>query len=226
MTHVSAREGHRLWATVYDTAINPLVSLERRSMVELLENVRPKTFFDVGCGTGQWLQHFEAAGSEVFGIDASAEMLNEARKRPLLEARLILATAEHLPVARATADLVLCSLSLGYFEDIDLTFDEFARATKPGGYIAVSDVHPAALRAGWTRSFRLGDERYEIEHQLRTLDEIERAATNPGLRCKALRPIYFGLPELPLFRRAGKEHLFWHAKSVPALFAGLWEKPC
>jgi ubiquinone/menaquinone biosynthesis C-methylase UbiE len=226
MTQVSALEGHRLWAPVYDAAINPLVALERRSMQGLLENLRPSTFLDIACGTGQWLRHFQCAGSEVFGIDASFEMLNETRKVPAIKGRVILAHAEYIPVCSSTSDLVLCSLSLGYFGDINLAFGEFARASKPGGYIAVSDIHPEALMAGWKRAFKLGRERYDIAHYLRTLDDIECAATNAGLKRKVLRTIRFGMPELPLFQRAGKEDLFWSAKTVPALFAGLWEKPC
>ncbi|MBV8832143.1 MAG: methyltransferase domain-containing protein [Acidobacteriaceae bacterium] len=226
MTQVSPLEGHDLWAPVYDSAVNPIVLLERRSTLELLGNLRPSTLLDVACGTGYWLRHFDRAGSTVFGIDLSQEMLNEARNSPSLKRRLILAHAECLPVAPSTADLVLCSLSLGYFENLGFAFHEFARVAKPGAYIAVSDVHPYALRAGWKRSFKLGAERYDIAHHVREMDEIKLAAANAGLACTTLRSVHFGLPEFPLFRRAGKERLFWSARALPALFAGLWQNPC
>ena len=90
MTQVSPLEGHDLWAPVYDSAVNPIVLLERRSTLELLGNLRPSTLLDVACGTGYWLRHFDRAGSTVFGIDLSQEMLNEARNSPSLKRRLIL----------------------------------------------------------------------------------------------------------------------------------------
>ncbi|HZS55578.1 MAG TPA: class I SAM-dependent methyltransferase [Bryobacteraceae bacterium] len=223
---VSATEGYSLWAPVYDSAINPLRALERRAMRSALKGLHPSTVIDVACGTGQWLLHFQQNGSKVFGCDISEEMLREARKIASLRARVALANAEHIPFRCGTANLILCSLSVGYFPGIRRAFSEFARVSRAAGLIAVSDLHPDAITYGWTRSFRLGEQRYEIEHRHRTMREIDDAAVNAGLRCRLSRPIYFGAPELPLFQRAGKEKQFPSIASIPALFVGLWEKPC
>ncbi len=223
---VPAIEGHRLWAPVYDTGLNPLLALERRAMRDLLEPLQPSTVVDVACGTGHWLLHFQRAGSDVFGCDACEEMLSEAAKSPSLRGRLALADAECIPVSSSVADLVLCSVSLGYFHDIHRVFREFARASRPGGFIAVTDMHPDALASGWTRSFRLGEQRYELEHHHRAMQEIGDAASDAGLTNRFCSEIYFGAPELPVFQRSGKEELFSAVMSIPALFMGLWEKPC
>ena len=219
---VSAIEGHRLWASTYDSTPNPLVALERRMMRDILSALQPSRVIDVGCGTGQWLLHFQRTGSQVFGCDACREMLSEARKIHSLRGRLVLACAENIPFRSAFADLVLCLLSLAYFKDIDRVFREFARVSKSGGVIAVCDLHPEARIAGWKRSFRLGRQSYEIAYHYRTVQDVARAAANGGLRSRLSQTIYFGMPELPLFQRAGKEDRFWSVKSVPALFAGLW----
>jgi ubiquinone/menaquinone biosynthesis C-methylase UbiE len=223
---VSANEGYRLWAPVYDSEVNPLRALERRAMENLLKGLQPSNVIDVACGTGQWLLHFQKAGSEVFGCDICEGMLKEAIKARSLRGRVALADAERIPFRCSTADLILCSLSVGYFHGIQRVFREFARMSRPTGLIAVSDLHPDAITYGWTRSFRLGEQRYEIEHCHRTAQDIDDAANDAGLRCKLCRPIYFGAAELPIFRHAGKEHQFRSAASIPALFVGLWEKPC
>jgi ubiquinone/menaquinone biosynthesis C-methylase UbiE len=223
---VSAIEGHRLWAPVYDSGLNPLLALERRVMRDLLKPLRPCTMIDVACGTGQWLLHFQQSGADVFGCDACEQMLNEASKTLSLRGRIAVADAESLPVRGSTADLVLCSVSLGYFHDIDRVFHEFARASKPGGFISVSDLHPDALASGWTRSFKVGDQRYELEHYNRPLREVHEAASTAGLRPKSCQEIYFGAAELPIFQRNGKQEIFEAITSVPALYLGFWEKPC
>lgn len=226
MIRVSAIEGHRLWAPVYDSELNPVLSLERRSMRGLLKPLRPPKVIDVACGTGKWLLHFQHGGSDVFGCDACEAMLSEAAKSVSLRGRLTLADAERIPFRNAMADLVLCSVSLGYFQNIRRVFREFARASKPGGSIVVSDLHPRALAAGWVRSFKLGESRYEMDHHRRSLEEVADAASAAGLRAKSWREIYFGAPELPIFQRTGKEAVFSSAASIPALFIGLWEKRC
>lgn len=223
---ISAIEGHRLWALSYDSGPNPLLALERRAMREIVAPLRPSTVIDIACGTGEWLSYFQRAGSDVFGCDACQEMLTQAAKYAHLHGRIALAEADRVPLRGSVADLILCSLSLGYFPKIDSVFREFTRLSMPGGHIALSDIHPYALAAGWSRSFKLGEQRYELENHHRTLQEINHAASAVGLRLLSCQTSCFGPPELAVFKRAGKEDLFETASRIPALFTCLWENPC
>ena len=223
---LSPIEGHRLWAPIYHSGFNPLLALERRAMREIVAPLRPSSVVDIACGTGEWLSYFQRAGSDVFGCDACEEMLMQAAKHVHLRGRIALAEAEHVPLRGSVADLILCSLSLGYLSKIDSVFREFMRLSRRGGRIALSDMHPAALAAGWTRSFKVGAQRYELENQTRTLEEIHHAASAAGLRLLSCETICFDAPEFPIFERAGKEDLFEETCRIPALFTCLWEHPC
>jgi malonyl-CoA O-methyltransferase len=222
---VSVLEAHRIWAPIYESGANPVRALARRTVRSLLTPLRPLTVIDVACGTGEELLDFQKSGSVVFGCDACQEMLDEAGNKPLLRGRVVLADSEWLPFQGAVADLVLCSLSLGYFQNINRVFAEFKRIAKADGVVAVSDLHPQALDSGWTRSFRAGAEVYEIDHYRRSLEEISDAALWAGLRPKLSREVRFGDGDFDMFRAAGKAELFENARRVPALFIGLWENP-
>jgi SAM-dependent methyltransferase len=216
---LSAVDGHRRWAPSYDTEPNPLLALERRAMGELLRPLRPARVVDVACGTGYWIRRFEKKGATVFGCDACREMLPA-------NSRVVVGDAELLPFAGATADLVACSLALGYFKQLQSAFAEMARILRPGGHLAVSDLHPESLRRGWKRSFRVEGQVFEIQHFVRDLDEVERSAASAGLELQYKANATFGFEELPIFERAKRAKLFPEVSNSPALFLALWKKPC
>jgi ubiquinone/menaquinone biosynthesis C-methylase UbiE len=223
---LSVREGHRLWAESYDTGPNPLIALETRTMSTLLASYRATRIIDVACGTGQWLLRLRQTGANVAGVDLCSAMLERAASHEALSRRLIRGDVARLPFRDRVADLVLCSLALGYFPDLRQSFSELARICAVNGRVAVSDVHPKALAAGWTRSFRANGTTHEIDHFVYQEDRIQNAAFSAGLNLVSWHAAYIGEPERPLFQLAGKEHLFTHASGIPALFAGVWERLC
>ena len=89
---------------------------------------------DVGCGTGHHLAQLARRGFEVAGIDASPQMLEEARtNNPGADVRL--ADVEELPFDNASFDFVLCIEVLRYMRDSEPTIHEIARVLKPGGRV-------------------------------------------------------------------------------------------
>lgn len=217
-------EAHTLWAPLYDSAPNPLLALERRSMGALLDGHAAGTIIDVACGTGQWLAHLLRAGAKVFGMDLCEAMLNQCRRRDGIPGRLIQADAHSLPFASECADVVLSSMSLAYFEDLNLIFKEFTRIARSGASIFASDVHPEAIAAGWSRSFRCGTACYEIEHFRYSIEQVLFAANRAGLRLRWCSEARLGRPERPIFCEAGKPELFDALTTTPALFLAIWEK--
>jgi SAM-dependent methyltransferase len=219
---VSPEQGHRLWAASYDANPNPLLALESRVLQDLMPVAAPMRVVDVACGTGRWTSWFSDVGASVTGIDACEEMLGRAPDR--LRGSLALGRAEALPVASNYADLVLCSFAAGYFYALRQAVAEMARIARSGGRVIVTDLHPAAVAAGWKRSFRADGRVYEIDHARYSLDEITGSASQAGLRLFAELNVYFDEPERAIFEKAGKAERFSEAVNVPAVWAGIWGK--
>jgi ubiquinone/menaquinone biosynthesis C-methylase UbiE len=223
---VTALEGHRNWAPIYDTGLNPLLALESRVLLEKLGPLRCSRFLDVACGTGRWLLLAQPYAAKVFGVDFCSEMLLEASRKPGLAGCLSLADVCHVPLADGTADLTLSSFALGYIASPQQAIGEMARVSRKGGRIIVSDLHPCAQAAGWTRSFRSNGQVFEIDHYEHPIAVWEAAAESAGLAFDWRVESCFGEPELEIFRQAGKASLFPELSRIPALLSMSWTKPC
>ncbi|MDX1395947.1 MAG: methyltransferase domain-containing protein [Gemmatimonadota bacterium] len=91
---------------------------------------------DLACGAGRHLQRLRARGFEATGMDLSAALLAEARKRPRVRGSLVRGDMRALPFADgAFGGLVNFFTSFGYFtsrgEDLAV-IDEVRRVLSPG----------------------------------------------------------------------------------------------
>ena len=75
------RAGYDEWAETHDATPNPLVALDRRYTVHLLQPRSEERILDAGCGTGANLRVMLEAASVPVGLDLSRGMLNVARRR-------------------------------------------------------------------------------------------------------------------------------------------------
>ncbi len=96
---------------------------------------------DVAIGTGLVARE-EAAiagGSHrVLGVDASVEMLRQARSS--LDVPVVCGTAERLPVATGAFDFVSLGFALRHMSDMGIAFREFLRVLRPGGTLCVLEL--------------------------------------------------------------------------------------
>lgn len=125
--------------------VQSLVALdERATIVEL--------------GTGPGLLAIELhklwPQAKIIGVDPSDEMLSIARKNaeeagvPVFEAKL--GTAEEIPLAPESADLVVSQSSFHEWEDPHKGLGEAFRILKPGGSLILKDYNGAWL-SPWKR---------------------------------------------------------------------------
>ena len=88
---------------------------------------------DVGCGTGRWSAALAERGSRVWGIDASAEMVEQARRRGV---NAKLASAEALPFKEGWFERALLVLVV-HVLDRPRAFAELRRVVADGGRLAI-----------------------------------------------------------------------------------------
>jgi demethylmenaquinone methyltransferase/2-methoxy-6-polyprenyl-1,4-benzoquinol methylase len=136
----------------------------RRFLVSRVDAGPTDTVLDVATGTAAVaLELVRQKDCHVVGVDQSAEMLEEARRRVLLAAatrkvRLVEAHADALPFDDGQFDALTFTYLLRYVDDPAATLRELARVVRPGGTVAGLEfgVPPGAARAAWELYVRVG----------------------------------------------------------------------
>lgn len=141
----------RSWARYYDLVSN-IISLGRgkaihRAVVRAAKAASGEAVLDVGCGTGTlalMLEEKVGEGGRVEGVDASPEMIAEARKkagRGSSRSRFRVALVEQIPFANDEFDLVVSTFMFHHLP-AGLKRDglvEIRRVLKPDGRFLMVD---------------------------------------------------------------------------------------
>lgn len=112
----------------------------------LAEELGAERILEVGCGTGHWLDGLRSISSGrdgpcLYGLDLSAGMLGQARRRrgPL---HLVRGRAGLLSFPGARFDLVYCVNAIHHFEQPRAFVQEAWRLLRPGGKLAIVGNDP------------------------------------------------------------------------------------
>ena len=109
----------------------------RRYLVSRTRAGAGDTVLDVATGTGAVAAELiRRKGCRVVGLDQSAEMLAEARRRLPREVELVEGEADRLPFPDASFDALTFTYLMRYVDDPGATLRELARVVRPGGTIA------------------------------------------------------------------------------------------
>ncbi|MEX5635695.1 MULTISPECIES: class I SAM-dependent methyltransferase [Parafrankia] len=103
----------------------------------------PARVLDVGCGTGSMVLLLASFGYEVVGVDASAPMLTQARRKADaagLKVELHVADASSLPFPDGHFDATVAKLVLWTMLDPEAAVTDWRRCTRPGGQVAAIDI--------------------------------------------------------------------------------------
>jgi len=174
---------------------------------------------DVACGTGRWLEHFLNRGARLsVGFDLSPEMLNEARRKPLLKDRLMQADCLSIPVLNNAMDVAICSFAVSYVDDLCCFANELSRIVKQGCPLFITDFHPSAHLRGWKRSFRHDGALVEISSFQYSIGSICEKFATAGFNLVTRSEPCFGEEERSIFDGAGKGHFFEESRKEPAIF--------
>lgn len=136
---------HNQGAAEYDRRVREYHSFAAEVLFGLsFEYVHPgERLLDLGIGTGLSALPFARLGLEIFGADASVEMLNLCRKKELA-VELAQFDLEDTPwryADRFFHHAVSCGV-LHFISDLDPIFQEVARVLQPGGIFAFTTKSP------------------------------------------------------------------------------------
>ncbi len=121
--------------------------------------VDANSIIDLGCATGTACKALvkRYRGAQVIGVDQSPNMLRQAaRKKPwLAKYSFMEASADAIPVADQSVDLVFCNQLLPWVDDVSLVFAEVNRVLRKDGLFVFASLGPdsfSELRHAWQAS--------------------------------------------------------------------------
>src|SRR5438067_11798228 len=160
------------WAPIYDLVFGSVFDRGRKASIAAAERIGGR-ILDVGLGTGISLADY-SRNNRIVGVDYSEPMLRKARARVAAHGlshveALVVMDAQRLGFPNASFDVVVAQFVITAVPDPEVTLDEFARVTKPGGEIILVNhlsaeaglrkafdrwFSPVARRLGWRTQFQ------------------------------------------------------------------------
>lgn len=117
-----------------------------RELIEACHIDKDSYVLDVGCGVGITACYMaKEYGCKVVGVDLSEMMVersNERAKRKNVEEKVEfkIGDAQDLPFKDGVFDAVICESVVAFPKDKQKVISEYARVTKPGGYVGMNEV--------------------------------------------------------------------------------------
>lgn len=145
-------EGYDRRAGEYDGIAGEQYLFGLRRLLSLISSPKEPAILDVGCATGtSLLEAGRVFGPcrRLVGVDLSPGMVAAAREKAALlhvPAEFLVADAEHLPLADAAFDLILCNSAFHWFTDRRQVVGEFSRVLRPGGRLLLTTMAAPAFQ--------------------------------------------------------------------------------
>lgn len=140
----TAAEKYDVIAEEYSEKAEPrFVGYTRPAMLSLFPDVSGKRVLDAGCGPGWYASWLLDHDADVAAIDASREMVEQARARLGSQASVQqVDLGDPLPFADNEFDLIVSGLAFDYVEDWRSMFTELRQILSPNGILVFSVRHP------------------------------------------------------------------------------------
>lgn len=177
--------------------------IEQQAVLIAAGTLRNRAVLDVGCGDGAFGVEAWSKGARVTGVDASQGMLKAAYTRAQARGAsidLICGSANRLPFATASFDVVVMSTLLCTVHDPAAAISEAARVLRPGGRLIIGELNTYSLWAltrrlrGWIENPFWRNVRFWGVRELRGL------LAHAGLRIQSVRGCIYYPPFGPVAR--------------------------
>jgi SAM-dependent methyltransferase len=148
------------------------------SELQVLGEVAGRDILELGCGAAQGSIDLARVGARPVGLDLSERQLTHARRlirEAGVEVSLVQASAEAVPLADGSFDIVFCDHGAMNFADPYRTVPEVARLLRPGGLFAFCHLSPILDLCWPDAGERAGDRLvrdYFGMHQIDDDDEV------------------------------------------------------
>ncbi len=127
--------------------INPMPGISK-ALMNILSKTKSENILEVGCGTGHWLNELNLLDLHKFGVNYSAGMLKEAKKRNN-KLELIRADANSLPFVNGKFDLIFCVNAIHQFDNKKEFILNSSHLLKPNGMFALFGFDPRDKNDKW-----------------------------------------------------------------------------
>ena len=177
MNHYDNPEFFAAYAQMYRSQAGLDGAGEWHQLKSLFPDMKDKNVLDLDCGYGWHCKYATDMGARrVTGIDLSAKMIAEARKRNSDE-RIDYHVASLLDwdYQPATYDVVVSNLVLHYVEDLDDVYHRIHETLRPSGVFLMNIEHPT-FTAGVNQQFSDDGADCQADHK-----EHGAAADNPSV---------------------------------------------
>lgn len=166
--------------------------------LRLLEPEPGQRVLDLACGQGVLCRDLAAMGVLVWGVDASAQLIETARRRSGRGIRYAVADAVRLGEVEGRFwpeegfDAVVCVMALMNIDPLSSVMEGVARLLRPGGRFVAVVLHPVFRSPG--RSAWGWEEERGGARQYRRIDSYlspgrEEIVMNPGGAARGARPV-------------------------------------
>jgi ubiquinone/menaquinone biosynthesis C-methylase UbiE len=183
----------RAFTTRTHTEALAVIDFEAIRRIDQCEGRSPRVL-DVACGTGLFLKHIleRAPMIMAFGVDASADMLEQARATlsayPNAHLEQLVVGADGtatLPFAPDSFDLITCTNALHAIPDALGALTDWKRLLRPAGHIAVEDFARREPPFPWTPFEWLVRRVVGESVHILTLPEVKALCLEAGLQVAA-----------------------------------------
>ena len=217
---VAAHEGYAQWAATYEDTVKRDMDLWLLDQIQSVKWSAVERCADLGCGTGRTAAWLSSKGvREIDGVDATPEMLAQARKRGVFASlRETDVCATGLPAANY--DLVTTCLVDEHLAELAPLYAEAARLGRRSAAYVLVGFHPFFIMAtGMPTHFQGADGKsLAIETNVHLLSDHARAALASGWQLADLR-------EQVIDDRWVETKPSWAAyRDVPISFAWVWRR--
>ncbi|TDQ01155.1 class I SAM-dependent methyltransferase [Labedaea rhizosphaerae] len=164
-------------------------------VVSLLDPRPTDRVLELGCGPGVAIRELARHAGHVHGVDHSAEMVRQARKRNAAAVRagrveVVQASVDRLPRFDAPLDTIMAINTVGFWPDPDQRLVELRGLLRPGGLIALAS-QPRCPGATAATTAKAGRElRDRLVRAGFTQPRLETLPLDPPVACVlATRPV-------------------------------------